>query len=144
MTHICVSKIIVIGSDNGLSPGRRQAIIWTNDGILLTGPLRRNFSEIWIQINTCSFTKMHLKMSSGKCRPYCFSLNVLIQHVTLICFKHSSLPLRILLLLSLSIALTSSLSKPPLQLWHVWLITSHSFLCSCNWLSGLKHWYRFN
>ena len=36
--HICVSKLTIIGSDNGLSPGRRQAIIWTNAGILLTGP----------------------------------------------------------------------------------------------------------
>ena len=26
-THICVSKLTIIGSDNGLSPGRRQAII---------------------------------------------------------------------------------------------------------------------
>ena len=34
LTHICVSKLTIIGSDNGLSPGRRQAIIWTNDGIL--------------------------------------------------------------------------------------------------------------
>ena len=24
--------LTVVGSDNGLSPGRRQAIIWTNDG----------------------------------------------------------------------------------------------------------------
>ena len=78
VTHICVSKIIIIGSDNGLSPVRRQAIIWTNDGILLIGPLQTNFNEIWIQINTFSFTKMHLKMSSGKCRPYCLGFNVLI------------------------------------------------------------------
>ena len=35
-----------IGSDNGLSPGRRQAIIWTNAGILLIEPLWTNFSEI--------------------------------------------------------------------------------------------------
>ena len=77
VTHICVSKLNIIGSDNGLSPGRRQAIIWTNDGILLIGPLRTNFSEIWIQINTFSFTKMHLKMLSGKCWPYCLGLNVL-------------------------------------------------------------------
>ena len=32
--HICVKKLALIGSDNGLSPGRRQAIIWTNAGIL--------------------------------------------------------------------------------------------------------------
>ena len=30
VTHICVSKLTIIGSDNGLSPDRRQAIIWTN------------------------------------------------------------------------------------------------------------------
>ena len=45
MTHIWVSKIIIIVSDNGLSPGRRRSIIWTNAGILLTGPLGTNFSE---------------------------------------------------------------------------------------------------
>ena len=44
VTHICVSKVIIIGSDNGLSPGRRQAIIWTNAGILLIGHLGINFS----------------------------------------------------------------------------------------------------
>ena len=33
--YICVGKLTVIGSDNGLSPCRRQAIIWTNTEILL-------------------------------------------------------------------------------------------------------------
>ena len=37
--YICVSKLTIIGSDNGLSPGQHQAIIWTNTGILLIGPL---------------------------------------------------------------------------------------------------------
>ena len=46
--HICVGKLTIIGSANGLSPGRRQAIIWTNAGILLIGPLGTNFSEILI------------------------------------------------------------------------------------------------
>ena len=46
VTHICVSKIISIDSDNGLSPGRRQAITWTNAGIFWTGPLGRSFSEV--------------------------------------------------------------------------------------------------
>ena len=48
--HVCVSTITVIGSNNGLSPGRRQAIIWTNARILLIGPLGTNFSEILIEI----------------------------------------------------------------------------------------------
>ena len=43
--HICVNKLTIIGSDNGLSPGRCQAIIWTNAAILLIVPLVTNFSE---------------------------------------------------------------------------------------------------
>ena len=45
VTHICVGKLTNIHSDNGLSPERRQAIIWTNVGILLIGHLGTNFSE---------------------------------------------------------------------------------------------------
>ena len=74
--HICVNKLPIIGSDNGLSPGRHQAIIWTNAGLLLIGPLGTNFSEIWIEIYMLSFKKMHLKISSGKWQP-CLGLNSL-------------------------------------------------------------------
>ena len=77
VTHICVSNLTIIGLDNGLSPGRRQAIIWTNVGQLLIGPLRTNFSEIIIEILTSSFKKMRLKVSSGKWRPFCVGLNEL-------------------------------------------------------------------
>ena len=76
-THICVGKPTIIGSDNGLSPGRRQAIIWTNAGILFIWPLGTNFSEILIEILTFSFKKMRLKVSSVKWRPCCLGLNVL-------------------------------------------------------------------
>ena len=79
VTHICVGNLTIIGSDNGLSPGRRQAISWTNAGILLIGPLGTNFSEILIEIQTFSFKKIHLKMSPGKWRPFCLGLNVLIR-----------------------------------------------------------------
>ena len=58
-------------------PDRRQAIIWTNDGLLLIGPLGTNFSEISIEILTFSFKKMRLKVSSAKRWPFCLSLNVL-------------------------------------------------------------------
>ena len=77
VTHICVGKLTIIGSDNGLSPARRQAIVWTNVGLLLIGPLGTNFSEILIGIQTFSFKKMHLKMSSAKWCPFCLGLNVL-------------------------------------------------------------------
>ena len=76
-THICVGKLIIIGSDNGLSPERRQAIIWTNVGILLIGPLGTNFSEILIEIQTFSLKKTRLKMSSAKCCSFRLGLNVL-------------------------------------------------------------------
>ena len=80
VTHICVSKLTITGSDNGLSPKRHQAIIWTNAGILSIGPLgTANFSEISIGIKRFSFKKMHFKMSSAKWRPFCLGLNELIR-----------------------------------------------------------------
>ena len=69
VTHICVSKLTIIISDNGLLPGRRQAIIWTNAGILLTDPLETSISETVIEIYTFSLTKMHLEMLSILSRP---------------------------------------------------------------------------
>ena len=77
VTHICVSKLTIIGADNGLLPGRRQAIIWTNAGILLIGPLGTNFSEILIAIETFSFKKKHMKISSAKWRLFHLGLNEL-------------------------------------------------------------------
>ena len=76
-THICVGKLTTIGSDNGLSPDRRQAIIRTNAGILLIRHLGTNFSEILIKILLFSFKKMRLKVSSAKRRWFCLGLNVL-------------------------------------------------------------------
>ena len=78
VTHACVNKLRSIGSDNGLSPGGRQAIIWPNGEIFLIGPLGINSSEILIASNTFSFMKMHLKMSSAKWRLFRFGLNELI------------------------------------------------------------------
>ena len=72
VTHICVSNLTITGSD------RRQAIIWTNAGILLIVPLGTNFNEIFIEVHTFSFKKIHLKMSSAKWRPFCLGLNVLM------------------------------------------------------------------
>ena len=63
MTHICISKLTNIGSDNGLAPTRRQAIIWTNAGMLFIETLGTNSSEILSEIRTFS-----LKKCSWKCR----------------------------------------------------------------------------
>ena len=70
MAHICVSKLNIIGSDNGLAPGRCQAIIRTNPGILLIGPSGTNFNESLMEIRPFSFKKMRLKVSSAKWRPF--------------------------------------------------------------------------
>ena len=72
-----VCNLTIIGSDDSLSPGRRQAIIWTNAGILLIWTLGTNFSETLTEIHTFSFEKMYLKMSSAKWRQRCLGLNVL-------------------------------------------------------------------
>ena len=60
----------IIGSDNGLSPALRQAIIWTNDNIILQiRPLGTNFSAIEIQI--FSLKKIHSKMAAILSQLYC-------------------------------------------------------------------------
>ena len=78
VTHICVGRLTIIDSDNGLSPGRHQAIIWTS-----AGPIGTNSSEIVIGIQTFSFKKMHLKVSSAKWRPFCLGLNVLMRSIVM-------------------------------------------------------------
>ena len=110
MTHICVGKLTIIGSDNGLSPGRRQAIIWTNAGILLIRTLGTNFSDFLSEIRVFSFKKMHLKMSSGKWRPSCLGLSVLtiVRLNALLCTRQIVL------------------------LYHIYDIIFYKFICSPN------------
>ena len=76
MAHIYVSKLNIIDSDNGLSPVRPQAIIWTNVVILLIWPLGTKFSEMLIKILTVSFTKRYFKMSAVKWWPFYFVFDV--------------------------------------------------------------------
>ena len=76
VTHKCVSKLTIIGSDNGLSPGRRQAIIWTNDGILLIGPLATNVSVILIENSYIFFQENAFENIVWKMAAICLGLNV--------------------------------------------------------------------
>ena len=55
MMHICVSELTIIASDNGLLPGRYQAIIWTNAGILFFEELVQN-SDDWCFGSLCHQT----------------------------------------------------------------------------------------
>ena len=66
----------IIGSDNDLSPGRRQAIKWNNIGLLSIGPFETKFSEIRIKMRRFSLKKINMKMSSAKWRPFFLGLNV--------------------------------------------------------------------
>ena len=63
-----------IGSVNGLSPVRRQAITWTNAGLLSIGPLRTNFSEIWIKIK-----QEQLERLRSEDTPRCLMITYIIE-----------------------------------------------------------------
>ena len=106
--HICVDNLTIIGSDNGLSPGRRQAIIWTNFGILLIEPLGTNSSEILIEIITFSVKEMHLKMS-GNWWPFCLGLNELT--LTKICIFFRMVPADYIALLCAGASASNGMPK---------------------------------
>ena len=79
--QICISKLSIIGSDNVLLPGRRQAIIWTNAAILLIETLRTIFSEIWNEIHAIfiqenAFENVVCKMAVISYRPPCHPRSV--------------------------------------------------------------------
>ena len=103
VAHICVSKQIIMVSDNGLSPDRRQAIIWTNAGLLLIGLLGTNLSEILIKILTFSFYRtMHTSYDKNKSHRYrdIFANNIFISIQTCVSkndVRHATLPQRHLL-----------------------------------------------
>ena len=105
--HICVGKLTTIGSDNGLSLVEAKSLTEP----MLIGPLGTKFREIFIEIHIVSLNKVHLKMSSGNWRPFCFLYNVLkldsvpcshwrkfCQHYMLYHFHHcrDAIPLRLL------------------------------------------------
>ena len=90
LTLVCVDKLTITGSDNGLSPGRCHAIIWTNASILLIWLLRTMFSEILIETQPFSPKKRHLKMSSAKWWPFCVGFNVLTDKTFIGCLETPS------------------------------------------------------
>ena len=77
VTHICASELTIIGSDNGLSPGWRQAIMWTNAGMLLIRPPRNKLQKNFIR-NSYNFIQENLfenvvwKMAAIFSWPQCF------------------------------------------------------------------------
>ena len=97
--HICVDSLTIVGSDNGLSPGRRQAIIWTNAERLLFGPLGTNPSEIWINVQAWTkvlghFSQTHILPSYVVPKPIIICQDIL-QQLWCSCFEyHRHMPLR--------------------------------------------------
>ena len=81
VTHMCVSNLSSIGSDNGLSPGRRQAIIWTNAKLLSVGTLRTYFKELQSKYSNLNWGKctwnVVYEMASILSRPRCVNAVVL-------------------------------------------------------------------
>ena len=53
----------IITSDHGLLPVRGQAIVWTNDGVLLIRPLETKFNEIQIETQQFANKEVNLKVN---------------------------------------------------------------------------------
>ena len=137
VTHICVSIVSITGSDNGLSPDRRQAIIWTNVGILLIRPLGTNFSEILIEIQIFSYKKMNLKMSSAKWWSFCLSLNVLMNSVVIIIWKYTPYSARQWSRFAPLFTLALCIALPVYDILHLFyqfhVLTFKSVICFLRW-----------
>ena len=77
--QVCGSKVLWIGSVNGLLLIWGQAITWTDDDLLSIGPFETNVREIWIKIQTFSFKKMYSNVLSAIWRPFFWSQCVNLQ-----------------------------------------------------------------
>ena len=88
MTHICVGKLTIIGSDKGLSPVRHQAIIWTNAGLLLIRHTGTNFSEILIEIQTFFIQENAFENVVCEMASICLGLNMLRTKLCIWCFTN--------------------------------------------------------
>ena len=66
-------RTIIIGSENGLPPDRRRAIIWTSDDLLSVGCTWTHFSEIYIKMRMFSLIKLHLRT--------CLQITAILSHL---------------------------------------------------------------
>ena len=79
--HIYISKLTIIGLDNGLPPGRWEAIIWTNAGILLIGPWEQTWVKYWLILTYFHSWKCIWKCRLQKRESSCFSLQCLQNYI---------------------------------------------------------------
>ena len=75
VSHICGGESTITGSDNGLSLGRRQAIIWSSAGVLLIWTLGTNFNRILIGIQTFSIHENAFENVVCEMTSICLGLN---------------------------------------------------------------------
>ena len=84
MTYIYADNPTLVGSDNGFSPGRRQAIIWTNDGILFIRPFgtQWNFNRhLQISNQENAYENVVCEMAAILSQPQCvYVVNCLSAH----------------------------------------------------------------
>ena len=120
VTHTCVSNLTIIASDNGLSPGLSQAIIWSTAGIFLIRPLGTNLPEILIAIHIFSLKKIHLKLPSAKRQPFCLGLNVLLHWGQAIISEFWKNMFYFMTLIPNKFQLTQVCSR-----WHSWHVPLH-------------------
>ena len=132
MTHICVTKLTIIGSDNGWSPDLRRAIIWTNDGTLLIGTLRTNFGEVLSTIHTFSCKKMHLKcrlqngghsVSASMCEESRLWVNILFSINSLAAKSEPSVMVKTQFSPNMLVMFSSQMSNIHLQLLQMYVLT---------------------
>ena len=91
VTHICISKLTIIASDNGFSLGWCQGIIWTNAEILFIGPLGTNFNYFFLSklihiIPNSIWKNVILKMAAVLSRPQC------VNYMPHFYYSHDSVP----------------------------------------------------
>ena len=122
MTHICVSKLTIIGSENGVVP-TTPAIIWANAGILFIGRLRTNIKKI-----QSKFVHFHSIKPFWKWRPFCLRVNVFYHTKCHPCTGNISH----FQLLSICSWINQICMKPPWNCGLIYLVPS-SILSSNNW-----------
>ena len=91
-THICVDNLTMIGSDNGLSPGRRQAIIriqcWNIVNWKLRNILQWNINRnVYIFIEENAFESVVRKMAATLSQSHCVNFLSKKGHICLFCWN---------------------------------------------------------
>ena len=144
--RIYVSNLIIFGSEYGLSPGQRQAIILTIAGILLIWPLGVNFSEILIKIQIFSlkkkvFENVFFEMASILSRPQC--VNETQQSLSM----HFCLIIQLYNYHSITTTFTTANTTVAIHHWvrdKMDALSQTTFSNAFSWMKMFKFWLKFH